>query len=92
MEILKEFLCRLQTTKFSDREQRNLTESTIGVLQVVQLLSENAVEKRSEHVARLLSKSHDFAFSDTESQEDYGYTDDYESDMQRHRALALELE
>lgn len=60
--------------------------------QVVQLLSENAVEKKSEHVARLLSKSHDFAFSDTESQEDYGYTDDYESDMQRHRALALEFE
>ncbi|XP_073387137.1 receptor-like cytosolic serine/threonine-protein kinase RBK2 isoform X5 [Physcomitrium patens] len=60
--------------------------------QVVQLLSEDGAEKKSEHLTRLVSRSHDFACSDTESQEDYGYTDDYESDMQRHRALALEFE
>ncbi|KAG0582755.1 hypothetical protein KC19_3G083200 [Ceratodon purpureus] len=60
--------------------------------QVVQLLAEDDVDKKSEHLTRLVSKSHDFAYSDGESEEDYGFTDDYESDMQRHRALALEFE
>lgn len=59
--------------------------------QVVQLLSEEAVDKKSEHLARLVSNSLDFEESDTESLEKYGFTDNYESDMQRHRALALEF-
>lgn len=58
----------------------------------MQLLSGDEVDKKSEHLTRLVSKSHDFAYSDGESEEDYGFTDDYESDMQRHRALALEFE
>lgn len=58
----------------------------------MQLLSEDAVDKKSEHLARLVSNSLDFEESDTESLEKYGFTDDYESDMQRHRALALEFE
>lgn len=63
------------------------------VMQVVQVLTEDPTDmRRSETFSRLMSKSHDFAYSDTESQEDYGYTDDYENDMQRHRALALEFE
>lgn len=57
------------------------------------MLTEDPTDmRRSETFSRLISKSHDFAYSDTESQEDYGYTDDYENDMQRHRALALEFE
>lgn len=58
----------------------------------MQYLSENVEENKSEHLARLVSNSLDFEESDTESLEKYGFTDDYESDMQRHRALALEFE
>lgn len=68
-----------------------MTMSGVG-WQVVQLLSEDALDKKSEHLARLVSNSLDFEEFDTESLEKYGLTDDYENDMQRHRALALEFE
>nr|XP_024382715.1 receptor-like cytosolic serine/threonine-protein kinase RBK1 isoform X3 [Physcomitrium patens] len=59
--------------------------------QVLQLLTEEGAENESEDLSRLVSRPHDFIPSDTESQ-DYGYSDSYESDMQRHRALALNSE
>lgn len=57
----------------------------------MQFFSEHAVNKKPEHLARVVSTSMDFAESDVDSEE-HGFTDDYESDMQRHRALALEIE
>ncbi|KAH8959263.1 hypothetical protein BDL97_06G070100 [Sphagnum fallax] len=62
--------------------------------QVLQLLvDEPADTGKAERLSRLVSKSHDFQFSHEEPEEDYGCTDTYQNDMQRHRALlALEIE
>ncbi|CAK9228866.1 unnamed protein product [Sphagnum troendelagicum] len=62
--------------------------------QVLQLLvDEPADTGKAERLSRLVSKSHDFQYSHEEPEEDYGCTDTYQNDMQRHRALlALEIE
>lgn len=60
--------------------------------QVVQLLSEDVADKKSDLVSRSFSQWHDVACSDADTEEEYGSTEDYETDMQRHRALALEFE
>ncbi len=57
------------------------------------LVDEPADTGKAERLSRLVSKSHDFQYSHDEPEEDYGCTDNYQNDMQRHRALlALEIE